>query len=83
MIRGISHAEEPHFILIEYDAPENISFRLNPVLNRLNKSGMENPKPGGRVVSRKCRYCGHHEIGLETDNGDYLCLKPGMNIKII
>lgn len=34
----------------------------------------------GRVVARKCKTCGHREIGIETENGEYIQLKPGMKI---
>jgi len=83
MIRGISDSEVPFFSLVEYDTPEDISSRLMPVLNRLNRTDPDNPKDCGRVIARKCRCCGHHEIGIETDTGGFLCLKPGMEIKII
>jgi len=83
MIRGISDAEVPFFALVEYNTPEDISSRLTPVLNRLNRTDPDNPKDSGRVIARKCRCCGHHEIGIETDTGGFLCLKPGMEIKII
>ena len=32
----------------------------------------------GKIVARKCDSCGHHEIGLETENGEYIVLKPDM-----
>jgi hypothetical protein len=37
----------------------------------------------GVVTSRKCESCGHHEIGIITENGDYLSLKPGMRVEVI
>ncbi len=37
----------------------------------------------GRVTSRKCPRCGHHEIGLTTENGTFHSLEPGTRIKIL
>jgi len=37
----------------------------------------------GIVNARKCKTCGHHEIGIVTDEGHYIPLKPGMKVKII
>ncbi len=37
----------------------------------------------GVVTAHKCRSCGHHEIGITTEKGDYLPLKPGMMIEIV
>ena len=34
----------------------------------------------GVVEARKCKYCGHHEMGVVTEAGDYLPLRPGMKI---
>ena len=36
----------------------------------------------GIVEARKCPACGHSEIGVSTENGDFLPLKPGMTIQI-
>ena len=36
----------------------------------------------GVVTPRKCNCCGHHEIGLITDDGKYIPLKPGMKIVV-
>lgn len=36
----------------------------------------------GVVTARKCDCCGHHEIGMLTQDGMYVRLKPGMKIKI-
>jgi hypothetical protein len=36
----------------------------------------------GTVTARTCACCGHHEIGLMTQNGEYIRLKPGMKITI-
>ena len=37
----------------------------------------------GVVTARKCECCGHHEIGVVTDEGEYVALKPGMRIVVI
>lgn len=37
----------------------------------------------GIVTARTCDCCGHHEIGMMTQDGKYVRLKPGMKISII
>ncbi len=37
----------------------------------------------GVVTARKCKNCGHHEIGIITEDGHYLGLKPGMKVEVI
>lgn len=37
----------------------------------------------GTVAARKCDCCDHHEIGIVTQVGKYIPLKPGMRVKII
>lgn len=37
----------------------------------------------GVVTARKCGSCGHHEIGIITEKGDYLPLKPGTRIMLL
>jgi dihydrodipicolinate reductase len=37
----------------------------------------------GIVTARTCNCCGHHEIGMMTQDGEYVRLKPGMKISII
>ena len=34
----------------------------------------------GVVTARECQCCGHHEIGITTQDGKYMGLKPGMKI---
>ena len=36
----------------------------------------------GVVRARKCRHCGHHEMGIVTKSGEYIPLKPGMKIAV-
>jgi len=36
----------------------------------------------GIVTARTCDCCGHHEIGIMTQDGTYIRLKPGMKITI-
>jgi hypothetical protein len=37
----------------------------------------------GIVKAQKCKTCGHHEIGIVTDEGNYISLKPGMKVRIV
>ena len=37
----------------------------------------------GLVTARKCECCGHHEIGITNQTGEYISLKPGMMVEII
>ncbi len=37
----------------------------------------------GIVTARKCKCCGHHEIGVTIHTGEYVPLKPGMKVEII
>ena len=37
----------------------------------------------GIVKAQKCKTCGHHEIGIVTNEGHYVPLKPGMKVKIV
>jgi hypothetical protein len=41
-----------------------------------------NKKTRGTVTAKKCEYCGHHEIGITTDAGEYVPLKAGMKAEI-
>ncbi|MBC2715709.1 MAG: hypothetical protein HF978_10415 [Desulfobacteraceae bacterium] len=83
MINGITEEKTPHFNLIEYDTPDDIPRLLKPVIYRLNESAPDSKKTSGRITARKCNYCGHHEVGVTTDTGEYVSLKPGMGVTII
>jgi hypothetical protein len=37
----------------------------------------------GRISTRKCPTCGHHEVGYVTEDGGFHSLKPGDTIKIV
>lgn len=37
----------------------------------------------GRVVSRLCPCCGHHEVGVASPDGQFLPLRPGMWVGIL
>ncbi len=37
----------------------------------------------GMVTPRKCKHCGHHEMGIMTEDGEYRALKKGMKIILI
>jgi len=44
---------------------------------------MENDKTViGVITSRKCPTCGHHEVGYETNDGDFFPLKPGDTVGV-
>ena len=36
----------------------------------------------GIVTTKKCDRCGHHEVGITTESGQYFPLKPGMKVEI-
>ncbi|MCP3953696.1 MAG: hypothetical protein GY697_15980 [Desulfobacterales bacterium] len=49
-----------------------------------NKScGQTHETIQGIVSARKCDCCGHHEIGIVRESGEYVPLKPGMVVAII
>jgi len=37
----------------------------------------------GVVKAKKCSSCGHHEVGIITEAGDFIALKPGMKIAVL
>ncbi|RPJ21709.1 MAG: hypothetical protein EHM26_03195 [Desulfobacteraceae bacterium] len=37
----------------------------------------------GRVTSRECPLCGHHEIGFVTQDGEFHSLSPGSFIRVL
>jgi hypothetical protein len=37
----------------------------------------------GVIRARKCKACGHHEMGIITEEGDYLPFKRGMRVEVI
>jgi hypothetical protein len=49
------------------------------------KGEMKEQKAGpsaGTVFARKCECCGHHEIGIVDESGNYRSLRPGTKITI-
>lgn len=55
---------------------------------QLKKSAKENEESStgeiaGVVTARKCDCCGHHEVGVTLDSGEYVPLKPGMRVAIL
>ncbi len=49
-----------------------------------SKANSKEDKPvKGIVTARECDCCGHHEIGITTESGYYIQLKPGMVIEIL
>jgi hypothetical protein len=49
--------------------------------SKVSKSGSP-LRASGVVKARKCKHCGHHEIGIVTADGKYLALKPGMKVGV-
>ncbi len=52
---------------------------------KMGKIDRKNEKQTGKgvVTARKCDCCGHHEVGVTLDSGEYIPLKPGMRVAII
>jgi hypothetical protein len=36
----------------------------------------------GVVKARKCKHCGHHEIGVVRKDGNFIALKPGDEVAL-
>ena len=49
----------------------------------MDKKYIQKESIEGVVTARKCDCCGHHEIGITTQAGEYVPLKPGMTVKVI
>ncbi len=45
-----------------------------------NSESVLRPLVKGVVTPRKCEHCGHHEMGIITEDGEYRGLKKGMKI---
>lgn len=43
---------------------------------------MANKEITGTVTARTCECCGHHEIGIVTDAGEYIKLELGAKVTI-
>jgi len=54
------------------------------IMNEKSSKGKEDQKEciKGTITARKCDCCGHHEIGITTQSGEYISLKPGMKVQI-
>jgi hypothetical protein len=55
-------------------------------LTDLGEYGAEGAVGGtvfGTVVARSCDSCGHHEIGVETEDGKFVPLKPGSKVNVL
>jgi hypothetical protein len=58
------------------------------ISGKRNKAYGDRRKPNpnsmvqGVVKPRKCRHCGHHEIGIVTKSGEFLALKTGMRVMV-
>jgi len=53
------------------------------VRKRKKEKSISVPPIKGIVKAQKCNTCGHHEIGIVTDEGHYFPLKLGMKVKIV
>ena len=53
---------------------------MNEKSSKVKKDQREYIK--GVITARKCDCCGHHEIGITTQSGEYISLKPGMKVQI-
>jgi hypothetical protein len=40
------------------------------------------PPIKGVVTARPCEHCGHHEMGVVTDEGHFIALRPGLIVEI-
>ena len=54
------------------------------IMNEKSPKGKEDQKEciKGTITARKCDCCGHHEIGITTQSGEYISLNPGMKVQI-
>jgi len=53
------------------------------LIRKRNKSMDQGTRIRGTVTARRCKHCGHHEIGLITQGGRYVPLSPGMKVEIV
>ena len=44
---------------------------------------IKDKKISGTIATKNCECCGHHEIGIETDSGEFIALKSGMKVQIV
>lgn len=80
MIDGISQEQVPHFRLLEYSDPNDAARLLEPIFTLLKTGGQASNS--GTVTARTCPCCGHHEIGVSSENSDFKPLRPGMKVEI-
>jgi hypothetical protein len=80
MLNGITRDSVPHFHLVRYDSSVEIYSLLKPLI--AESRTLDVFPINGQISMRKCQYCGHHEVGVETGSGIYFPLKPGMDVKI-
>lgn len=65
-------------IISDFDERDKKKERLGSV-----KSFAEKGRIRGIVTAQICKHCSHHEIGIVTEQGRYVALKPGMRIELI
>ena len=49
----------------------------------MRNTSIRSEKIEGVVTARPCDCCGHHEIGIVTGSGEYIPLRPGLQVRII
>lgn len=95
-IRERGYGEYPLVYLSEQLDIKDILRKLGEIISHIDrKDGYKGPlgsvklltrKEGeirGIVTTQQCKHCGHHEIGIITEKGDYLPLKPGIKVELI
>jgi len=60
---------------------------IKDLLERSISSSLRTPLRGENIISgiiesRKCEHCGHHEIGILSESGEFKPLKPGTKVEI-
>ena len=56
-------------------ANERLDIKISKVRPRLPIKGV--------VKAKECSSCGHHEVGIITEAGGFIALKPGMKIAVL
>jgi hypothetical protein len=89
------YGEYPLVFLSEYSEIKDILRKVGDIISHMDgkvndrgafavdQSPSKDVRLKGIVTPKKCDQCGHHEIGITTEKGDYLPLKPGMKVEVI
>ena len=69
---------------VTIESEESYSDNVGLIMNESSYEGKDSHRESvkGIVTARKCECCGHHEIGVTSQTGEYISLKPGMMVKI-